>query len=146
VKEGKKNGDQIIVVDAAHNHESAQALADAIKAIFEVKKCIFVLGLNTDKNISAIWKQLESMSKLCIATKSSNPRSMKPVDIAEVITTFGASDTDVRESASVGEAIDLARKMASPDDIICVTGSIYVVGEAREHILKDKTGNVASSR
>ncbi len=146
VKDGKKNGDQIIVVDAAHNHESAQALADAIKSIFEVKKCIFVLGLNTDKNISAIWKQLESMSKHCIATKSQNPRSMNPADIAEVITTFGASDTDVRESSSVAEAIEMARKLAGPDDVICVTGSIYVVGEAREHILKDKTGNVASSR
>ncbi|MDZ4837884.1 MAG: Mur ligase family protein [Candidatus Melainabacteria bacterium] len=146
VKDGKKNGEQIVVVDAAHNHESAQALADAIKTIFEVKKCIFVLGLNTDKNISAIWKQLESMSKLCIATRSQNPRSMNPDDIAEVITTFGASDSDVRVAPNVPEAIEEARKLASEGDIIVITGSIYVVGEAREHILKDKAGNVASSR
>lgn len=143
VKDGRKTGEPIIVVDAAHNHESAQALADAIKAFFEVDNCIFVLGLNTDKNISAIWKQLESMSKLCIATRSQNPRSMNPSDIAEVVTTFGATDTDVRVSDSVAEAIEEARKIARDGDVIVVTGSIYVVGEAREHVLK---GNVASSR
>jgi len=142
-KDGKKNGEPIIVVDAAHNHESAQALADAIKQFFDVKSCIFVLGLNMDKNMSAIWKQLESMSSLCIATRSKNPRSMNPSDIAEVVTTFGAADADVHVSNSVAEAIDEARKVAKEGEVIVVTGSIYVVGEAREHILK---GNVASSR
>jgi dihydrofolate synthase / folylpolyglutamate synthase len=146
VKDGVKTGEPIIVVDAAHNHESAQALAEALKAIFEVKSCIFVLGLNTDKNIAAIWNQLESMSKSLIATKSQNPRSMNPNDIAEVVTTFGATETDVRVSNSVAEAIEEARKLAKDGEIICITGSIYVVGEAREHILKDRTGNVATSR
>jgi dihydrofolate synthase/folylpolyglutamate synthase len=137
VKDGKKTGEPIIVVDAAHNHESAQALADAIKLFFDVQSCIFVLGLNMDKNISAVWKQLENMSSLCIATRSQNPRSMNPSDIAEVVTTLGATDTDVHVSNSVAEAIDEARKVAKEGDVIVVTGSIYVVGEAREHILKD---------
>jgi len=143
VKEGRKTGEPIIVVDAAHNHESAQALADSIKLFFGVESCIFVLGLNTDKNISAIWKQLEGMSKLCIATRSQNPRSMDPSDIAEVVTTFGATDADVHVSTSVAEAIEEASRRAKDGDVIVVTGSIYVVGEAREHVLK---GNVPSSR
>ncbi len=71
---------------------------------------------------------------------------MNPNDIAEVVTTFGATETDVRVSNSVAEAIEEARKLAKDGEIICITGSIYVVGEAREHILKDKTGNVATSR
>lgn len=142
-KDGQRTGEPIIVVDAAHNHESAHALADSIKQFFDVQSCIFVLGLNTDKNISAIWKQLENMSSLCIATRSQNPRSMNPSDIAEVVTTFGATDTDVHVSNSVAEAIDEARRVAKEGEVIVVTGSIYVVGEAREHI---RNGNVASSR
>lgn len=146
VTNGRKTGERIVVVDAAHNHESAQALAEGLKTFFEVESCIFVLGLNTDKNISAIWKQLEGMSKLCIATRSQNPRSMKPEDIAEVVTTFGASETDVHISNSVPDAIDEAKRVAKEGELICITGSIYVVGEAREYILKDKSWNVASSR
>ncbi len=146
VADGRKTGERIIVVDAAHNHESAQALVESLKTFFEVKSCIFVLGLNTDKNISAIWKQLEGMSKLCIATRSQNPRSMNPEDIVEVVTTFGASETDVHVADSVPDAIDEARRVAKEGELICITGSIYVVGEAREYILKDKSWNVASSR
>jgi dihydrofolate synthase / folylpolyglutamate synthase len=111
-----------------------------------VKTCVFVLGLNTDKNISAIWKQLLGISRKCVTTKSVNPRSMAPRDIAEVVTTFGASEEDVVVTKNVAEAIEEAKKIAQPGEVICITGSIYVVGEAREHILKDKAFNVAPTR
>lgn len=146
INKGQKTGEPIIIVDAAHNHESAQALADALKSFFGVKSCVFVLGMNTDKNISAIWKQLLGISRKCVTTKSANPRSMAPRDIAEVVTTFGASDEDVAITESVAEAIEEAKKIAQPGEVICITGSIYVVGEAREHILKDKAFNVAPAR
>lgn len=146
VNKGQRTGEPIIVVDAAHNHESAQALADALKSFFEVKSCVFVLGMNTDKNISAIWKQLLGISRKCVTTRSANPRSMNPSDIAEVVTTFGGSDEDVVVTKSVAEAIEEAKKIAEPGEVICITGSIYVVGEAREHILKDKASLVAPTR
>lgn len=146
VSSGHKTGEPIIVVDAAHNHESAQALADALKSIFEIDSCIFVFGLNTDKNVSAIWKQLLGLNRVCIATRSQNPRSMNPKDIAEVVTTFGGVHADAHVADSVAQAIEEAKQLAKSGEVICVTGSIYVVGEAMSHVLKDKAGNVASSR
>ncbi len=146
ISNGQRTGEPLIVVDAAHNHESAQALAEGLKTFFGISSCIFVLGLNTDKNISAIWKQLLGLSKVCIATRSQNPRSMNPHDIAEVVSTFGSTTADVRVADSIPQAIEQARQIAGADDVICITGSIYVVGEALEHVLKGKKGNVASSR
>ncbi len=134
---GERTGGPVIVVDAAHNQESAAALADTLKSVFNIDNCIFILGLNTDKNISAIWKQLLGLSRKCIATSSQNPRSMAPSDIAEVVTTFGGTEDEVIATTTVAEAIEKARSIAREDDIICITGSIYVVGEAREYILRE---------
>ena len=145
VKDGNRTGEPIFVVDAAHNHESAAALADALKSAFDIESCIFVLGLNTDKNISAIWKQLLGLSRKCIATRSNNPRSMSPSDIKDVITTFGGNEGEVIETDSVALAIDKARSIAKDGEVICITGSIYVVGEAREHILKEEEWKVVTS-
>ena len=112
----------------------------------KIEQCIFILGLNTDKNISAIWKQLLGLSRLCIATCSQNPRSMAPSDIAEVVTTFGGTEDEVITTETVAEAIERARAIATEDDVICITGSIYVVGEAREHILREDAWKLTTSR
>ncbi|CAN5552028.1 folylpolyglutamate synthase/dihydrofolate synthase family protein [soil metagenome] len=125
----------IIVADGAHNHESAAALAQAIKNVFDKKNCIFIVGVNTDKNISAIWKELAAMSKLVITTKSTNPRSMEPSQIAELLNVFEIDRPEVSVTQSVSEAIDKALAVAAADDLICITGSLYVVAEAREHVL-----------
>ncbi|HRT09086.1 MAG TPA: cyanophycin synthetase, partial [Candidatus Paceibacterota bacterium] len=50
-----------IVADGAHNHESAQALSQALQHFFKAKQCVFVIGVNNDKNIGAIWKELSHL-------------------------------------------------------------------------------------
>lgn len=134
-----------IVVDAAHNHESAHVLADTLKSTFDIDSCIFVLGLNSDKNVSAIWKELSGLSKVCIAAKSNNARSMNPSEILEVVTLLGTRQEDAISCESVSEAIDKAIELAGAGQVVCVTGSMYVVGEAREHILKDRAWEHAYS-
>jgi dihydrofolate synthase / folylpolyglutamate synthase len=123
------------VADGAHNHESAAALAKALKANFPDRKCIFVIGVNNDKNISAIWKELSSLSKSVIATRSENPRSMDPSHIAELLTDASATQGNRDITQSVAEAVERAASVASPEDVICITGSLYVVAEARQHLL-----------
>jgi dihydrofolate synthase / folylpolyglutamate synthase len=123
------------VVDGAHNHESAEALAKALKLHYPDRKCIFVIGVNNDKNISAIWKELVPRSKSVIATKSENPRSMEPSQIAELLGDLGSAQAYLDITQSVPEAIERAISVAQAEDIICVTGSLYVVAEARECLL-----------
>ena len=131
----ESNKGPVIIADGAHNHESAASLALAIKSVFNKKHCIFIVGVNTDKNISAIWKELAAMSKLVITTKSTNPRSMDPNQIADLLNVFEIDRPEVSVTQSVAEAIDKALAVAEPDDLICITGSLYVVAEAREHVL-----------
>lgn len=123
-----------IVADGAHNHESAAALATALKTFFNVEKCIFVMGVNNDKNISAIWRELSGLSKLVVATRSQNPRSMDPNAICDIVNMFDEEHKSGKTSENVPSAIEDAIKASQPGDLICVTGSLYVVAEAREYL------------
>ena len=134
---GKENG-PVIVADSAHNHESAQALAQTLKSALGVESCIFVLGLSADKNVSAVWKELNPLCRLCVTTKSKNPRSFDPSEIADVVSTLQSNEAKIILSDSVTDGIEQAKKLARNGEVICITGSIYVVGEAREYLLKDK--------
>lgn len=125
-----------VVLDGAHNHESAAALASALKALFKTNKCIFVVGVNNDKNINAIWRELRPLSKTVISTRSQSMRAMDPKQIADAVSF--QSDPLSAATNSVPEAIKLAFDSAEPDDIVCITGSLYVVAEAREYLLSEQ--------
>jgi dihydrofolate synthase/folylpolyglutamate synthase len=132
------SGKPLVVADGAHNHESAQALAACLKTTFGARQCIFVLGVNNDKNISAIWKELGGLSKFLVTTKSLNPRSMNPEHIAELLSVFEEENPQVVVSQSVAEALEKALAMAKEDDLVCVTGSLYVVAEARNYFFGEQ--------
>jgi len=124
-----------VILDGAHNHESAAALASTLKTLFKTNKCIFVVGVNNDKNINAIWRELHPMSKTVISTRSQSLRAMDPKAIANAVS-FQSNPLSA-STDSVPEAIELAFKSADADDIVCVTGSLYVVAEARAYLLAD---------
>lgn len=122
-----------VILDGAHNHESAAALASTLKTLFKTNKCIFVVGVNNDKNINAIWRELHPLSKTVISTRSQSLRAMDPKEIAKAVSFQShplSASTD-----SVPEAIKLAFESADANDVVCVTGSLYVVAEAREYLL-----------
>lgn len=126
-----------VILDGAHNHESAAALASTLKTLFKANKCIFVVGVNNDKNINAIWRELRPLSKTVISTRSQSLRAMDPKQIADAVSF--QSDPLSASTNSVPEAIKLAFESAEPDDIVCITGSLYVVAEAREYLLAEQS-------
>ncbi len=121
-----------VIVDGAHNHESAAALSHALRLMFGKPSCIFILGVNTDKNINAIWRELAGISRCLIATRSKNLRAADPDTIAQALHVQAKSEIMI--TPNVGEAIEAALSMAGKQDLICVTGSLYLVAEAREYL------------
>jgi len=68
---------------------------------------------------------------------------MDPSAIQDVISMFEAEHPDVTISDSVPKAIEKALSIASETDVVCVMGSLYVVAEAREYLLKHGAGKDA---
>jgi dihydrofolate synthase/folylpolyglutamate synthase len=122
----------LIVADGAHNGESAAALATALKDYFEWRRCFLVIGCNRDKDVREIGFKLARLAELIICTGFDNPRAMDPLQMVQEVGFLGPAAV---AEANVRSALDTALSHATESDLICVTGSLYVVAEAREVLL-----------
>ncbi len=122
----------LIVADGAHNAESAEALGKALKEYFTWRKCFLVIGCTRDKDVRAMGFKLARFAELIVCTQFRNPRSMDPYQMIQEIGFLGPPAV---AEESVPDAIDTALAHADEEDLVCITGSLYVVAEAREHLL-----------
>lgn len=122
-----------IVLDGAQNPESARRLVEALARHFRYEKLFLILGVSSDKDAEGILKELWPLAEKAILTAARSPRARAPREVAAILSDLGGS-ADLTES--VKEALTQALEIAGPNDLILVTGSLYVVGEARREILK----------
>ncbi len=115
-----------VVLDGAQNMASANVLRKTIQERFRYKRLILLLGVSNDKDIKGIAQELKDLADKVILTKSNNPRAASPEDIRKYF-----SGKDVYIADSVKKAKSLALRLAHKQDLILVTGSLFVVGEAR---------------
>ena len=118
-----------IYLDGAHNPASANKLAGTIRDLLPVyRKLVLVIGILGDKDVGGIVREIVPLADRVVVTR---PQYARALDVqalaAEVRKLHGA----VSAAETVGEAIQQAREGASRDDLILVTGSLYVVGDAR---------------
>lgn len=128
----------VIAVDGAHNAESALRLHESLAQNFRFENLIMVVGSGRDKDIAGIFRELQSAKTgkapdYYILTQAQNARAATPQILLEQ--GFGTSNApeNIQLIANVGEALVLAEKIAGPHDLICITGSLFVVGEARAY-------------
>jgi dihydrofolate synthase/folylpolyglutamate synthase len=117
----------IVVLDGAQNIASVAVLKKATKENFQYKKLILVLGISSDKDIKGICNMLSGLADVVILTRANNPRATEPQDLVKYF-----KGKDVRITKNVLEARALSRHIARKEDLILVTGSLFVVGEFRD--------------
>ena len=118
-----------IVFDGAHSPASARVLAEAMQAEYPGQSATVILGTSADKDIAAIGRALKPVTKLVLATRSSNPRGAAPEAVAAVLTDL---DLAVEQEALVANAVKRAMARAGRNGLVLVTGSLFVVADARE--------------
>ena len=117
-----------ILLDGAHSPTSAKALCEAIREVFHYDRLILVVGLMRDKDLKAIGEVLCPFADEIITTQAfDNPRVTPAEEIAGAWSEIG---TNFHVCPNVREAIPLAKSIATTSDLICIAGSIYIVGEA----------------
>ncbi len=121
----------LIVLDGAHNGDSAQKLAVALRAEFRFERLLLVLGMSHDKQVDDILKALMPHADGVVLTRSRHPRAHSDLDkIAGLVRLL--TGAELLMTGDIPEALDRVRELARPTDLICVTGSLFVVGAARE--------------
>ena len=117
-----------ILLDGAHSPTSAEALCKAIREVFCYRRLILVVGLMRDKDLQAIGQVLCPFADEIITTQAfDNPRVTPAEEIAGAWSEIGKN---FHVCPNVHEAISLAQSIATTSDLICIAGSIYIVGEA----------------
>lgn len=118
----------MFIVDCAHNGASAQALANYLKETFPQKRIILILGILKNKDVEGIARPLCSLADKVILVRVNSPRALAPEKIREVILEF-FENKNILIKKKVEDAILLARDLAYPEDLICITGSVHLAGE-----------------
>jgi dihydrofolate synthase / folylpolyglutamate synthase len=120
-----------VVVDGGHNPGAARSLKEAILQYFNPAKSILVIGVSNDKDISGIVHELGPVFDKIIVTRANNPRSAPPEKLA---VEFNRYKSDIQVVGNIPEALKAALQQAGEEDLICITGSLFVVGEAIEYL------------
>lgn len=121
-----------IVVDGAMNGESSARLREALQALPH-RNLILILGTSRDKDIAAIARELVPHAAAVVLTRSRHPRSAEIETLAQhVKPLLRDPGVPLILTDDIPPALDAARNLATPDDLICVTGSLFPVAAARE--------------
>ncbi|WP_339059943.1 folylpolyglutamate synthase/dihydrofolate synthase family protein [Tepidibacillus marianensis] len=123
-----------VVLDGAHNPEGARSLADAI-SLFNYKRLILVTGILKDKAIEDFYTHLIPLANELIITEPDYPRAAKAEAVADIIRLMGGTASLIVKEDWI-EAVDSAIKAADAEDMIVITGSLYMISDVRKYVLK----------
>ena len=118
----------LVVLDGAHSAVSMEALCLTLRESFRYTQAIFIVSLMKDKNLKVVGDIISKTADTVIATQvSENPRVMPAEDIKDA---WAGICEKITTCPTPEKAIATGLSSASPTDLICVTGSLYLVGQA----------------
>ncbi len=115
-----------LLLDGAHNADSAQKLANYLEEQCQYRRLWLVLGVTADKNVPGILQPLLPLADGVVVTKADNPRATDTAVLKETATALGYT---VTVEADIAAAVTTAWRQADKEDLICVAGSLYIAGD-----------------
>jgi dihydrofolate synthase/folylpolyglutamate synthase len=122
----------LVIIDGAHNYDGARCLRQALEEYFPGRSIIMVIGMLGDKERALVAAELAGVARAVVVTRPDNPRASNWRELAEEVRNY---TSEVYLLEDTGEAVRKALALAGPEEVILVTGSLYMVGGAREVIL-----------
>jgi dihydrofolate synthase/folylpolyglutamate synthase len=117
-----------VVVDSAHNGDSASKLRTALGDFFPGYRVTLVLGASGDHPFAHVLGELLPLAHQVFVTRARHPRAAAPETLAQTVADLGYQASVV---ASVPDALEAALQSAGPKDLVCIAGSIFTVADAR---------------
>jgi dihydrofolate synthase / folylpolyglutamate synthase len=129
------HSDPRVMIDGAHNAASIRALIQATGQHIPYDSLIVIFGCCDDKDVDGMLRQLQYGADKVIFTRVNSPRSMFPEDLAQMYTEICGKMCQT--ALTLQEALRIAKPAFSTGDLICITGSFYLVGQAKEMFQKE---------
>lgn len=119
-----------IIIDGGHNQQCAQAIAASLETYFPGKKCRFLMGVLADKDFHGIFDALLPLAERIAAVTPDSHRALPAEDLCRRLREEYGYTTAV-PYGSLAEGLEALRCDAGEEDVICICGSLYMIGEAR---------------
>ncbi len=124
--------DPLLILDGAHNPNGVKMVRQALEEVFSYHRLILVLAIFSDKDYKKMIRVISPIADLIITTKAKNPRATPPQIIAQEAAQYISQDRII-VTENIPQAIKCALSNSHKDDLICITGSLYTVGEAKRY-------------
>ncbi|MEJ2366531.1 MAG: bifunctional folylpolyglutamate synthase/dihydrofolate synthase [Deltaproteobacteria bacterium] len=121
--------DPPVLLDGAHNNAGIVSLRKALQEEYAYKRLIIVLAIMADKDLRGMLHRLAPVADHIILTRPRYERAAEPESLREMAGEFANRTELVR---SVRQALKRAMTMATSEDLVVVTGSLYFIGEVKE--------------
>jgi dihydrofolate synthase/folylpolyglutamate synthase len=121
------------LLDGAHNPAGVESLRAALTDDFDYDRLILMWAAMEDKDINKTLPVVAPFADILVLTKVDYDRSAEPENLKESLPADLQSKTICESSLST--ALDRAAELAGDNDLVCIAGSLYMVGEARNILL-----------
>jgi dihydrofolate synthase/folylpolyglutamate synthase len=118
----------LLLVDGAHNPAGVTTLCRALQNDFPHRRLILIFGVLGDKDYRTMARRLFPLADRVILTRPHSERALSPEDLRPVA---GKFHKDIEVVENPGDALRYSLSLAGKEDIVCVAGSLYLVGEIK---------------
>jgi dihydrofolate synthase/folylpolyglutamate synthase len=119
-----------VILDGAHNPAGALVLRESLEKEFQYQNLILLIGIMKDKDIQTILHLLAPLADHIILTKPHTDRATPPSLLKK---TLGQNGKKAEITEDLREAIERGLSLTQEEDLLCITGSLYTVGEAKSY-------------
>lgn len=126
----------LILVDCAHNASSANFLAKFLKKFYSNKNIVVIIAVLKNKDVEGIAKAICPLASRVIVTRINSPRALPIEDLYITISRYARTKPLVETNSN--NAIERARELTQETGVICITGSVYLVGEVLDMFKEQK--------
>ncbi len=119
----------LVIIDGAHNAEGAKSLKETV-SLFNYNRLIIVTGILRDKAVKNFYEELLPLTDELIITEPINPRAAKVEEVMKVINEID-NYKEPKPIKNYIDAMEHALAIASNEDLIVCTGSLYLISDIR---------------
>lgn len=140
------NPPPFVILDGAHNPDSMRALMKALSAYLQFDSLVVLFGCAADKDIDSMLRALAGGADKVIFTRASgNARAANPADLARRYGELSEGKI-CQTSNSLAQGLELAARALGRGDALCITGSFYIVGEAKAELARREAARAAAAK
>lgn len=122
-------GNPLTIVDGAHNLIAIRTLTRFLRKNYQGREITLITGVLDDKAYRTMFKCILPVCSRVFIVEAKSDRSIPAEKLLKAALSYVADSSVIKD---IPEAIRHAERTASPGEVICISGSLYVVGEAKE--------------